>query len=133
MNNLALVDEIKNNIYCSKETKTEEDKKELYNALEECDILLNDIVGQNIKIKDVYVEEREIVDEQSGELKKKYRTILFDENGTTYVSGAYGIFNALKKIFSVYGLPTNWENPIEVEVIKKSLDGGKKSLSLKLV
>ena len=133
MNNLALVDEIKNNIYCSKETKTEEDKKELYNALEECDILLNDIVGQNIKIKDVYVEEREIVDEQSGELKKKYRTILFDENGTTYVSGAYGIFNALKKIFSVYGFPTNWENPIEVEVIKKSLNGGKKSLSLKLV
>ena len=35
------------------------------------------------------------VDEETGELKTKFRTILFDKSGQTYATGSYGIFNVL--------------------------------------
>ena len=83
-NEMTLFTGVKNNMYCSIVTDTEESKKQLFNALETCDALLNDCVGQEIEIKDIYVEERQVIDEESGEVKNKYRTILFDASGQTY-------------------------------------------------
>jgi len=119
-------------IYCSKEAKTDEEKKDLFNALESCDALLNDCVGQEINLKDVYCEEKEVLDEETGETRKKYRTILFDVSGQTYATGSYGIFNIMKKIFAIYGMPT-WENGIKVKVTKRPIGNGKTSLTLTLV
>lgn len=132
-NELTLFSGIKQNVYCSKLATTEEDKKELFNALESCDVLLNDIVGTTIDVKDIYVEEREVVDEESGEIKTKFRTILFDKDGKTYATGSYGIYNVLKKIVGIYGLPTTWEKPLQVKVAKRPIGNGKSSLTLTLV
>ena len=132
-NELTLFSGVKQNIYCSKSVESEEDKKELFNALETCDALLNDCVGTEIEIKDIYVEEREVVDEETGELKKKYRTILFDASGQTYATGSYGIYNIIKKIVTIYGLPETWENPLKVKVAKRPIGNGKQSLTLTLV
>lgn len=132
-NELTLFSGIKQNIYCSKEANTEKEKKELFNALESCDALLNDCVGQEIKIKDIYVEEKEIHDDESGENKVKYRTILFDESGQTYATGSYGIYNIIKKIVGIYGLPNTWEKPLKVKVAKRPLGNGKSSLTLTLM
>lgn len=132
-NEITLFTGVKNKIYCSIVAESEESKKQLFNALETCDALLNDCVGQEIAIKDIYVEEREIIDEETGEVRPKYRTILFDESGQTYATGSYGIFNIVKKIVSIYGLPTNWENPIKVKVSKRPIGNGKQSLTLTLI
>lgn len=132
-NELTLFSGVKQNVYCSKVVESEEDKKELFNALETCDALLNDCVGTEIEIKDIYVEEREVVDEETGELKKKYRTILFDASGQTYATGSYGIYNIIKKIITIYGLPETWENPLKVKVAKRPIGNGKQSLTLTLV
>lgn len=130
---LTLFSGIKQNVYCSKVAETEKEKKELFNALESCDALLNDCVGQEIKIKDIYVEERQVVDDAAGEIKTKYRTILFDENGQTYATGSYGIYNILKKIVQIYGLPESWEKPLKVKVAKRPIGNGKQSLTLTLM
>lgn len=130
-NELALFNGNGNRTYCSKMVEKEEDKKELFNALETCDALLNDCVGQEINIKDVYCEEREVTTEE-GEIKKKYRTILFDMNGQTYATGSYGIFNIMKKLFTIYGTPT-WENGVKVKVAKRPIGNGKSTLTLTLV
>ena len=92
-NEITLFSGVKNNVYCSKEVTSIEDKKELFNALESCDVLLNDCVGQEINLKDIYVEEKEVMDDKTGEMKTKYRTILFDESGQTYATGSYGVYN----------------------------------------
>lgn len=118
--------------YCSKNVETEEEKKDLFNALETCDALLNDCVGQEIAIKDVYCEEREVMDDETGEMKKKYRTILFDVNGQTYATGSYGIFNIMRKLMAIYGAPT-WENGLKVKVAKRPIGNGKSTLTLTLV
>ena len=70
---------------------------------------------------------------ETGELKTKYRTILFDKSGQTYATGSYGIYNILKKIVQIYGLPTNWEKPLKVKVAKRPIGNGKQSLTLTLV
>ena len=129
---LTLFSGIKQNVYCSKVAETEKEKKELFNALESCDALLNDCVGQEIKIKDMYVEEKQVIDE-TGEVKTKYRTILFDENGQTYATGSYGIYNVLKKIVQIYGLPETWEKSLKVKVAKRPIGNGKQSLTLTLM
>lgn len=131
-NELTLFTGVKAQTFCSKVVEKEEEKKELFNALETCDALLNDCVGQEIVIKDIFCEEKEVIDDESGELKKKYRTILFDINGQTYATGSYGIFNVIKKLISIYGLPT-WENGIKVKVAKRPIGNGKSSLTLTLV
>ena len=135
-NELALFDSVKVNTFCSKSVEKDEEKKELYNALEQCDVLLNECVGEEIVIKDVYCEEnkKEFVDEKTGELKTipKYRTILFAENGQTYATGSYGIYNAIKKLIAIYGFPT-WETGVKVKVAKKPIGDGKSSLTLVLI
>ena len=131
-NELTLFNGQGNRTYCSKLVEKEEDKKELFNALETCDALLNDCVGQEINIKDVYCEEREVADEDTGEIKKKYRTILFDVSGQTYATGSYGIFNIIRKLITIYGMPT-WENGVKVKVAKRPIGNGKSTLTLTLV
>lgn len=132
-NELTLFSGITQNVYCSKTAESEKEKKELFNALESCDVLLNDIVGTIIEIKDIYVEEKEVADSETGEVKTKYRTILFDVEGKTYATGSYGIYNVLKKIVGIYGLPTTWEKPLKVKVAKRPIGNGKSSLTLTLV
>ena len=132
-NQLTLFSEISQNIYCSKVAKTEKEKKELFNALESCDALLNDCVGQEIEIQDIYVEEKQKPDEETGEIVTKYRTILFDKSGQTYATGSYGIYNVMKKIVGIYGFPNTWEKPLKVKVAKRPIGNGKQSLTLTLV
>lgn len=132
-NEVALFGAKQKKVYCSINTANKEDKKKLFNTLEQCDLLLNECVGNEIALKDIYCEEKEVLDETTGELKTKYRTILFDENGQTYATGSYGIFNVINKIISIYGLPTEWEEPINVRVAKRPLGDGRQSLTLILL
>lgn len=135
MNNELMLSDNKQKIYSSINATTAEEKKKIYNALESCDALLNDMVGKEINIKDFYIEEnhREETDEL-GENKStvKFRTILFDTEGKTYATGSYGIYNALRKICLVYGYPT-WEDGILVKVEKKPIGNGRSQLTLVLV
>lgn len=131
-NNNNLMEDMKINTYCSIECETIEDKKRLYNALEECDVLLNDCVGAIIDIKDIYCEEKEVLDKETGEVKTKFRTIIFDQDGQTYATGSYGIFNSIKKIIGIFGYPSYAQGDVVVEVAKRQLKDGKKTLTLKI-
>lgn len=130
-NELINLDENLNSIFSSVNVENEKDKKNLFNALESCDLLLNDCVDTEIELKDIYVEAREVKDE-NGNFKTKYRTILFDSKGQTYATGSYGIFNILKKIIAIYGKPT-WNPAIKVKVAKRPIGNGKTTLTLTLV
>ena len=136
MNNELMLNNEDLKIYSSVKATTVEERKTVYNALEKCDVLLNDIIGTEINVKDFYIEERhkEETDETTGEIKKvvKYRTILFDTDGKTYATGSYGVYNALRRICLVYGEPT-WNEGVLVKVDKKPIGNGKSQLTLVLV
>lgn len=120
-------------VYCSAQAKTLADKKKLFNALENCDALLNDCVDQVIKIKDVYIEAYDKEDEVTGETRTGHRTIIFGADGKSYVTGSNYFCNKLTKILSVFGTPDTWEEPLAVKIVKVPVKGGNPALTLTLV
>ena len=131
-NEIALNMGVKNEI-CTLDLSTIEGKKKMYNMLEKCDILLKDMIGQEINIKDIFVSQREIIDKETGEIKNKYRVILIDTVGKTYVTGSYGIFNCLSRLTQIFGMPT-WEEGVKVKIVEQETkDRKRKQLRLELV
>lgn len=132
-NELTLFENNSRPFYCSVRTESIEEKKKLFNALENCDLLLNNCVGKQITMKDIYVEQYIDKKDENEDGKLKYRTIIFGDDGTTYVSTSYGIYNVLNKIFAIYGMPDKWTEGITVEVAKRPVGNGKEMLTLKLI
>ena len=131
--------------FCTMNLDDEDNKLSLYNSLQGCDVRLNDIKGTVLSVVEVFIEKKEVAerdektdeiiyDEETGEVKTKikYRTILFDDEGKTYVSSAYGIYNSLRQIISIFGNPSK-DNIIKVKVGTKKLNNGKESLILTVV
>ena len=119
--------------YCSIVCKNNEDKKNLFNSLEKADALLIDVVGTEINLANVYIHRYDKLNDKTGELESKVRIILFDENGTSYATGSFGIFNIIGRIFEVFGTPDKWSEPLKVKVIKKDIENNRKMLSLELI
>lgn len=108
--------------------ETIEEKKKLYNAIQQCDVRINDIVGQTIVIKDVFIREYEKKDlDENGNPRIGHTTILFDEAGKTYVTASNYFFNALVQILSTVG---NLDTPIKIKIVKKPTKSGTESLGL---
>lgn len=119
--------------YCSMICKSNEERKNLFNALEKADVLLNDVVGTELNLKDVYLHKYTKLNEETGEVENKCRVLLFDDKGQTYATGSFGIFNIIGRIFEVFGTPNEWEEPLRVKVIKKEIGNNKKMLSLEIM
>lgn len=137
-NNLIITKEENNLINGNKITfhtldlNNKEDKIKLYNSLQQCDILLNDIKNQTIEINDLYIEKKlvdeidnngnTVINEETGEVRQKnhYRIILYGTDGKTYVSSSYGVFNSITQIVSIFGRPSK-DNVLKLKVSEKSV------------
>lgn len=137
-NNLIITKEENNLINGNKITfhtldlNNKEDKIKLYNSLQQCDILLNDIKNQTIEINDLYIEKKlvdvidnngnPVINEETGEVRQKdhYRIILYGTDGKTYVSSSYGVFNSITQIVSIFGRPSK-DNVLKLKVSEKSV------------
>lgn len=126
-NELMTINEKRNETVqrCTLDLTEEDNQIKLYNILTgDADVLLNDAIDQIITMTGAYINKHPsaIVDEESGEITgttTKYQIILFDNEGKTYATGSYGVYNALSMIFSIFGEPSE-ERPIKVKVSKKA-------------
>lgn len=121
--------------YCTLDLSVHENQVALYNCLQKCDVRLIDIKGQTIEIENIFIERKDVVakndkdediiNEKTGEVmtKPKYKTVLFGTDGKTYVSGAYGIYNSISQIISIFGTPSK-DHPYKVTIATKSLKTG---------
>ena len=105
-NKNTLMTQTISNTYTTISVKTMEEKKKLYNALEQCDVLLNDCEDAEIELKDFYVAKYDRLDEKTGEIKTKYRTIIFRSYFTclfiyTVIFFTVNIFNINCFIYTV--------------------------------
>ena len=134
-NEIVNVEPERNNelTYCSIVCKTNEERKNLFNALEQADVLLNDVVGTEFELNNVYIHRYERINEETGEVEPKVRIILFDSEGKSYACGSFRIFNILRRMIEVFGTPDVWEHPLKVRVVKKDIKDNKKMLSLELI
>ena len=134
MNNIVLFNKenMERQMFATIDASTMENKAKLFNATENADVLANDCVGEKFTLVDAYIERIPSVDEETGEQKIKYRTILFGDDGKTYASGAYGIYNTVAKILSIYGVETLHDKGLKVEIAKGTTKGNKTRLFLKV-
>lgn len=134
MNNIVLFNKenLERQMFSTIDVTTMENKAKLFNATENADVLANDCVGEKFTLVDAYIERIPTIDEETGEQKIKYRTILFGDDGKTYASGAYGIYNTVAKILSIYGVETLHDKGLKVEIAKGTTKGNKTRLFLKV-
>ena len=135
-NQLTVSDRINETVKrCTLDLNEEDNQVALYNVLTgDADALLNDMVDQTIVMTGAFMDKHPapVVDEGTGEVigtTSKYRIIIFDNEGKTYATGSYGIYNALLMIFDIFGEPS-LEHPIKVKVSKKATANGHSTLTL---
>ena len=135
-NQLTVSDRINETVKrCTLNLDEEDNQVALYNVLTgDADALLNDMVDQTIVMTGAFMDKHPapVVDEGTGEVigtTSKYRIIIFDDEGKTYATGSYGIYNALLMIFDIFGEPSV-EHPIKVKVSKKATANGHSTLTL---
>ena len=118
-------------MFCSFKPETDDDRALLYNAMNTPDVKIADHIGQIINVRDVIVEPVEIVDDKSGEIRTAPRVILIDTENHTYSAASYGIYNALRRLSAIFGMPT-WPNGIPVRV-KQIARGSNRIFTLDVV
>lgn len=114
-NNMSLVAQDNNEIYCSFSPDSVEGKKALYKAITNPDHKITDMVGKEIRIRDVVVATCQFVDEETGETTPGNRTILIDCDGVSYGCSSTGVYNALRNLIAIFGSPT-WADGLTVRV-----------------
>lgn len=117
--------------YCSMVADTDEARAKLFNAMNNPDERLSEMINKQIKVKDVYIEVVDCTNTETGEVTPCPRIVLIDEKGKSYQAVSIGIYSALKKLFQVYGVPT-WEKAVTMEV-KQITKGDRKMLTLNVV
>lgn len=121
------------------------DKKKLFNLETQVDYLLNDCVGEIIRVKEILIKRYEkemkepIMNDETGEIIKEkeitYSTVLVDETGKSYATGSKVFTNQLLNMFRNYGDAELYNGQgLDMEIIKKSLpNSNNKALGFKLV
>lgn len=126
------------NFYCSiKNDGTRKTQVAIYNAINGADEALGDHINEILEIVNVVAHPVTITDEVTGEIKEALRTVLIDKNGKAYTAVSGGIANAMSRIMSIIGEPTNgaWEKePVKMKVKQvKTRNGNNKVNTIELV
>lgn len=132
--NLSLVpasEEAARPSFCSFVPETREARAKLYRAMTNPDHKISDCINQEIALTDVFVEMVEMSNDETGEVSRVPRCVLFAADGQTYAATSSGIYNALKRLAMVYGAP-HWDEPIPV-VIRQLQMGAKRFYTLDVV
>lgn len=125
---------------------TIQDKKEIFNIENgDIEVKLNDIVGQEIALKDVFMKRVESklkqedieFNEETGEIitdtKISIITILVDEDGKKYVTASKIFAMSMFNLIRTFGVE-DIQKGIKIRIIKKSISNSvNKALSFELV
>lgn len=116
------------NQYCSIKAVDGKAKAALFNAMNNPDKRLSDMINKQIAIRDLYMEMVQCAGD-GGEILNLPRIVLIDDKGISYQCVSTGIFGCMKKLVAMYGEPT-WKEPIKVSVLQKKTRRGYNVLTL---
>ena len=120
------------------------DSKKLFNLESHVDCMLNDCVGETLKIKEVLIKkfnkpmENPIIDEVTGEIVKDMEVsvscILIDQTGKSYATGSKTFTFNLLRYLGDYDGAKSLENGIDIKITKVNVgEKGNKALSFELI
>lgn len=116
--------------YSSFSPETRKERAQLFNAVNNPTDKVSAHINEVIWAKDLYAEVIEIAekdenDEPTGALVTAPRVVFIAADGRTYQAVSNGIFNALPKLFKVFGEPT-WDEPLPLKI--KQIPLGRNSM-----
>jgi hypothetical protein len=114
--------------FCSFVASTDAEKSKLFKIMNNPEKRLKECTNMTLEITDVFAEIVDCVNKETGEYNKCPRIVLIDKNGVGYVSVSLGVYNSIKKLFEVFGVPT-WAKPVKIKPILVS-KGERSILSL---
>ena len=121
-----------NNFYSSLIPKDKKEETILFNAINNPDYKISDFINTEIVVQNVICEMVQCINKETGELQSIPRIILITPNNETYQAVSVGIYNSMKKVFAIKGLPETWEEPIKIK-IQQVTRGERKMLTFTLV
>lgn len=110
--------------FCSMVAVDTKSKKTLFNATSN-PTKISSMIGKTLDLFHFYVEVIQVVSEQTGEIVNVPRVVLIDSKGNGYQGVSVGLYNAVKRIVSMFGMPETWEAPLTVEVQQIELKNGR--------
>lgn len=116
--------------FSSLKAETDEEKANLFNAINNPEKRLSDCINMKIRAKDLFIEVVNCTNEETGEVTACPRIVIIDDKGVSYQAVSLGIYSALKKVIQIFGAPT-WEKAIVLEV-KQVTKGQRKMLTLNI-
>lgn len=119
------------------------DKKKIFNLNSNVDNLLNDCVGEIIRVKEILIKrylkpmKEPVIDEETGEiLKDKELTmsvVIVDDNNISYATGSKVFGIQLMQYLQMFGSKEGFE-PFEIKIVKKQIkNSSNKALGFELV
>lgn len=128
-NNVSLEQDITNtnDIYTSINLDAPENKAKLFKAMNNPDERIADMINKEIKVTDIFCEMIECTNED-GNVTICPRVVLIDEKGKSYYAVSTGIYNSVKKLIAIFGVPT-W-NPAITIIPKQISKKDRKILTL---
>lgn len=107
----------------------ESDKVKLFNALNNAEASLSDMVGQAIPIIGYFVQEKEDLDEKTGEVKVRKIITVIDDSGKAYATNSNSFIDTMNLAKQVFTYDWN-EKPLVITPIqKKSFSSNNKYLT----
>ena len=124
-NNQLMVNSANGKVFSTIKAETKEDKKKLYNALQNCDVMIKDIPGQQITFDGIYINEYQKAElKEYGTPRIGHKTILFGTDGKTYITTSNYFFNSISQILAANG-GVSKEDPLTIKITKKATKNGK--------
>ena len=120
------------------------DRKKLFNLQSHVDCMLNDCIGEAIRVKEVLVRkylkpmEEPIVDEETGEIIKdhevKMSCVLVDDKGKSYATGSKTFIYSLMSYLGDFDGSKELEAGIDIKIVKVSVPNSpNKALGFELI
>lgn len=118
--------------WCSLAAVDDRDRVTLYNAVT-TPVKLSDYINMQITLRHVYVEVIHVVNDETGEMVAAPRVVLIDDKGVGYQTVSTGIYNAVKRLMMLFGMPDEWAQPHKVEVQNVNLPNGRHTITLRVI
>lgn len=112
-----------NDIYASFDITTMEGKKRFFNATSNSDVALKEAANKTINVVDICIQPQQMVRKETGEYYDAWKVVLIDDAGVSYYAVSIGVYNTLKDIIRLCGLPDSWEEPVAMMPIIVSSNG----------
>ena len=120
------------------------DKKKLFNLQSHVDTMVNDCVGESIRVKEVLIRKFEkplkepVIDEETGEILKdkevNYSCVLIDDSGKSYATGSKTFIINLLSYLGDFEGSKELENGIDIKIVKVSVPNSpNKALGFELI